>query len=51
MVADCDSSGSVNFDDILIEVLSHLVGLGPVWFCMQTWSPTLSGGRRRVCSV
>ena len=30
--------------------LSQRVGLGPVWFWMDTWSPTLSGARFLVLS-
>ena len=30
---------------ITIPILSHLVGFGPVWFCIRTLSPTSSGGR------
>ena len=32
-------------------VLSHLVGCGPVWLWMGTWSPTARGGSLLVCSV
>ena len=31
-------------------VLSHLRGWGPIWFCTRTWSPTVRGGSRLVCS-
>ena len=33
-----------------IPDLSHLVALGPLWFCNLTQSPTLRGGRCWVCS-
>ena len=29
---------------IIVPVLSHLSGCGPVWFCTLTWSPTFRGG-------
>ena len=34
----------------MMPVLSHWVGWGPVWFWIRTESPTVSGGRCRVCS-
>ena len=33
-----------------MNVLSHLVGWGPVWFWIRTVSPPASGERTRVCS-
>ena len=35
---------------MMLPVLSHLVGCGPVWFWIRTWLPTFSGGSRLVCS-
>ena len=35
---------------MMMPVLSHLVGCGPVWFWMRTVSPTCRGGNVRVCS-
>lgn len=36
---------------IIVPVLSHLRGCGPVWFRIRTWSPMINCGRRLVCSV
>ena len=35
---------------VTFPVLSHFVGLGPVWFWIRTWSPTVRGGSLFVCS-
>ena len=34
-----------------VPVLSHLLGLGPLWFCRKTLSPTVRGANLVVCSV
>ena len=35
---------------MMTPVLSHFLAYGPTWFCMRTWSPIFSGGKRLVCS-
>ena len=36
---------------MMMPVLSHLLGCGPVWFWIRTWWPSARGGNLWVCTV